>query len=67
MLAAGTAMTTRTSKQVCSVSPPHYQGMNMAEDWPLKSFLELGPLSTAVPCARLHTKQLLWEMASHSV
>ncbi len=39
----------------------------MAEDWPLKSFLELGPLSTAVPCARLHTKQLLWEMGSHSV
>ncbi len=33
----------------------------MAEDWPLKSFLELGPLSTAVPCARLHTRQLLWE------
>jgi len=33
----------------------------MAEDWPLTSFLELGPLTTAVPCARLHVRQMLWE------
>jgi len=33
----------------------------MAEDWPLQTFLELGPLPTAVPCARLHVRQLLWE------
>jgi anti-sigma regulatory factor (Ser/Thr protein kinase) len=26
-----------------------------------RTYLELGALSTAVPCARLHTKQLLWE------
>jgi hypothetical protein len=30
-------------------------------DWPLKSYLELGALPTAVPCFRLHAKQLLWE------
>lgn len=29
--------------------------------WPLRSYLELGALPSAVPCARLHTKHLLWE------
>jgi anti-sigma regulatory factor (Ser/Thr protein kinase) len=27
----------------------------------LQSFLELGALPGAVPCARLHTRQVLWE------
>ena len=29
--------------------------------WPLRSFLELGALPGAVPCARLHARQVLWE------
>jgi hypothetical protein len=29
--------------------------------WPLRSHLELGALPSAVPCARLHAKQVLWE------
>jgi anti-sigma regulatory factor (Ser/Thr protein kinase) len=29
--------------------------------WPLVSSLELAALPTAVPCARLHAKHLLWE------
>jgi hypothetical protein len=29
--------------------------------WPLQSFLELGPFPGAVPCARLHARQMLWE------
>lgn len=29
--------------------------------WPLKSYLELGALPTAVPCARLHARELMWE------
>jgi anti-sigma regulatory factor (Ser/Thr protein kinase) len=29
--------------------------------WELHNFLELGALPSAVPCARLHTKQILWE------
>ena len=29
--------------------------------WPLQSRLELAALPGAVPCARLHTRQLLWE------
>jgi anti-sigma regulatory factor (Ser/Thr protein kinase) len=34
-------------------------GMN--SQWPLQDFLELGALAGAVPCARLHTRQVLWE------
>ncbi len=33
----------------------------MADHWPLQTFLELGALPGAVPCARLHARQLLWE------
>jgi anti-sigma regulatory factor (Ser/Thr protein kinase) len=33
----------------------------MADDWPLRTYLELGALPSAVPCARLHARQLLWE------
>ena len=34
-------------------------GMN--SQWPLQDFLELGALAGAVPCARLHARQVLWE------
>jgi len=34
-------------------------GMN--SQWPLQDFLELGALAGAVPCARLHVRQVLWE------
>jgi len=43
------------------VLPSQRQGTNMADNWPLRSYLELGALHGAVPCARLHTRQLLWE------
>jgi anti-sigma regulatory factor (Ser/Thr protein kinase) len=33
----------------------------MPGDWPLRSFLELGALPGAVPCARLHARHLAWE------
>jgi anti-sigma regulatory factor (Ser/Thr protein kinase) len=33
----------------------------MTDSWPLRSSLELGALSTAVPCACLHVKHVLWE------
>jgi anti-sigma regulatory factor (Ser/Thr protein kinase) len=33
----------------------------MADEWPLQSFLELGALPGAVPCARLHARHVLWE------
>ena len=37
------------------------QGNDVTGRWPLRSFLELGALPSAIPCARLHTRQLLWE------
>jgi anti-sigma regulatory factor (Ser/Thr protein kinase) len=37
------------------------QGNDVTGRWPLRSFLELGALSGAVPCARLHTRHLLRE------
>jgi anti-sigma regulatory factor (Ser/Thr protein kinase) len=54
-----------TARQPASVAriPPlaDPQGNDVTGRWPLRSFLELGSLPSAVPCARLHTRQLLWE------
>jgi hypothetical protein len=36
-------------------------GVGPACHWPLRSYLELAPLASAVPCARLHARHLLWE------
>jgi anti-sigma regulatory factor (Ser/Thr protein kinase) len=33
----------------------------MDDRWPRQDFLELGALLSAVPCARLHARQVLWE------
>lgn len=33
----------------------------MPVTWPLRTYLELGALPSAVPCARLHARQVLWE------
>ena len=38
-----------------------WQGHGMSDRWPLHDFLELGALLGAVPCARLHARQVLWE------
>jgi hypothetical protein len=37
------------------------RGVPLPADWTLRSCLELGALPSAVPCARLHARQLLWE------
>jgi anti-sigma regulatory factor (Ser/Thr protein kinase) len=42
------------------------RGDEVTGRWPLRSHLELGALSGAVPCARLHTRQLLWEWGLHA-
>src|SRR5215471_10508143 len=34
---------------------------HVGASWPLRSHLELGALPSAVPCARLHAKHVLWE------
>ena len=41
-------------------APPH-PGEGIGGEWPLRSFLELGALPGAVPCARLHARQVVWE------
>lgn len=35
--------------------------------WPLQDFLEFGALVSAVPCARLHARHVLWEWGMASV
>lgn len=37
------------------------QPVSLSVRWPLRSYLELGALPTAVPCARLHARQIVWE------
>lgn len=37
------------------------QRLGMNDRWPLQDFLELGAFVSAVPCARLHARQVLWE------
>jgi len=39
----------------------------MTDQWPLRSSLELGALSSAVPCACLHVKHVLWEWGLRSL
>jgi len=36
-------------------------GPASTRQWPRQSYLELGALLSAVPCARLHARQVLWE------
>jgi anti-sigma regulatory factor (Ser/Thr protein kinase) len=43
------------------VAPSQDRRGGGSSEWPLRSFLELGALPGAVPCARLHARQLTWE------
>lgn len=49
------------SSGVGSVFPAGTQRTPSRRPWPLQSYLELGALPCAVPCARLHSRQVLWE------
>lgn len=63
---AGTAAPVRSPRlSAATVPAPPIQdrGTDMAAEWPVQDFLELGALPGAVPSARLHTRQLLWEWA----
>ncbi len=43
-------------------NPPEGDPAALAlSEWPFQSYLELGALPSAVPCARLHARQVLWE------
>ena len=52
---------TAQSEAPVPVLPSHRQGLSMTDEWPLGTFIELGALPGAVPCARLHARQVLWE------
>ena len=41
--------------------PPCHHGHRFAHQWPLRTGLDLGPLPSAVPCARAHVQTVLWE------
>jgi len=43
------------------IPPPWHRGDWITGKWPLRDFIELGALPGAVPCARLHARQLMWE------
>ncbi len=45
------------------VPPTHDRGTDMTGKWPVRDFLELGALPGAVPSARLHARQIVWEWA----
>jgi hypothetical protein len=51
----------RAGHPVGPLPPADAQGNTFGDRWPLHSFLELGALPGAVPCARLHAQQMLWE------
>lgn len=46
------------------LAPPAAQAAGTASPWPLQSFLKLAARPAAVPCARLHTRQVLrqWQL-----
>lgn len=65
MAMATEATMLRPSADRCTSAPappfPSALACGMSDQWPLRTFLELGALPGAVPCARLHTRQVLWE------
>jgi anti-sigma regulatory factor (Ser/Thr protein kinase) len=53
----------RTGQPAVVRIPPFVASLDnsWACQWPLRSFLELGAFPGAVPCARLHARQMMWE------
>ena len=49
------------SRAPVPVLPPHAHAAIVADQWPLRDFLELGALPSAVPCARLHARLVVHE------
>ena len=59
VLTAGRPATERSTRALASAR--QHEELTARGHWSLRSYLALGALSTAVPCARLHTRQVLWE------
>jgi anti-sigma regulatory factor (Ser/Thr protein kinase) len=50
-----------TASAAAPAAQTRSQGQTGVDEWPLHSYLELGAMPGAVPCARLHTKLVLME------
>jgi anti-sigma regulatory factor (Ser/Thr protein kinase) len=59
--APGLARSPGQSRAPAPVPPIQNRGTDMAGQWPIRDFLELGALPGAVPSARLHARSILWE------
>jgi anti-sigma regulatory factor (Ser/Thr protein kinase) len=59
-LATSTTPGTRHDRHL-PVPPAIQPGLPAVAEWPLRTFLELGALPSAVACGRLHVRQVLWE------
>lgn len=61
--------TSHPAQEVSSVRllPFHQSDSHPSDQWPLRTFIELGALPSAVPCARLHARQVLWEWGLNSL
>jgi anti-sigma regulatory factor (Ser/Thr protein kinase) len=58
--AAGSPLPVQSGTSV--PDPPSLpDGTSLALGWPLRDFIEFGALASAVPCARYHSRQVLWE------
>lgn len=60
----------RTASQSAALalaSARQHEELTARGHWSLRSYLALGALSTAVPCARLHTRHVLWEWGQKSL
>src|ERR1700730_3841320 len=57
---AGAPLTAQSGTPV-SDPPSLRDGTSLATGWPLRDFIEFGALPSAVPCARYHSRQVLWE------
>ena len=46
---------------MAGTAAPSRDATHDAGEWPRRTFLEFGALPGAVPCARLHARQVMWE------
>jgi anti-sigma regulatory factor (Ser/Thr protein kinase) len=63
VIATGGQLAQQEPRAVATLAPASASGQDgsLAKVWPLLDFLEFGALTGSVPCARYHTRQILWE------
>ena len=57
----------RQSGEPALASARQHEELAARGQWQLRSYIALGALSSAVPCARLHTRHVLWEWGQKSL